>query len=182
MAALTTTLLATSVALTAAGVGTSVYGAAQRSEAEQNIAAQQMRAEGVRKQAAELDARRRTLEIVRNQQRARSLGLVRATGQNAQLGTGLQGGYGQIAGQTGTNLLGVSQNLQLGNQLFDINAQISQQRMAIASAGTVSAIGQGMSSLGGSLMTALPQIKSLSGGFNSPTYDPWAGMRVGEYG
>jgi len=40
-------------------------------------------------------------------QRARSLALSTATNQGAQFGTGLQGGYGQISGESGTNMLGI---------------------------------------------------------------------------
>jgi hypothetical protein len=55
---------------------------------------------------------------------------VAATGAGAQFGSGLQGAYGQISGQSGVNLLGIRQNLELGRNIFDINAGISQQQIA----------------------------------------------------
>jgi len=78
------------------------------------IAASEQALEGQRRVAMELDARRRNLEIVRNQQRGRSMALAAATAQGARRGSGLQGGYAQISGQTGVNMLGVNQNLQIG--------------------------------------------------------------------
>lgn len=112
--------------------------AAQQSEAaalqsqqiNREIVGYERQAEAQRRQAMEMDARRRQTEIIRNQQRARSLGLAAATSQGASRGTGLQGGYGQISGQTGTDILGVQQNLQIGRNIFDINANITNQRLA----------------------------------------------------
>jgi len=75
--------------------------------------------------AMHLDANRRELEIVRQQQRARSLALATATAQGSSRGSGLQGGYGQISGQTGVNFLGVEQNRQIGQNIFDINSLIT---------------------------------------------------------
>lgn len=93
--------------------------------AQQNIEAQN-------KQAMELDARRNQLEIIRNQQRTRALGLATAVGSGSSKGSGLQGAYGQASGQTGVNLLGVQQNLQIGENIFGQNAQISQNNIASA--------------------------------------------------
>jgi hypothetical protein len=90
-----------------------------------DIVAQQRAIEATKRQAMEVDARRQQLEIVRGQQRARSLGLTNATSQGASKGSGLQGGYGQIAGQTGVNLLGVQQGLESGRNIFNANAAIS---------------------------------------------------------
>lgn len=88
--------------------------------------------EAQRRQAMEIDARRNQLEIIRNQQRGRALALTAATAQGASRGSGLQGGYGQISGQTGVNLLGIQQNLQVGRNIFDNNAAISAQRLGMA--------------------------------------------------
>ena len=90
-----------------AGVGLQIYGTTQQQSAakkqyqlQQDIAAREAQAEAVRQRAAELDAHRRQLEIVRVQNRQRALALANATAGGAQYGSGLQGGYGQIAGQT----------------------------------------------------------------------------------
>lgn len=89
------------------------------------IVAQQKDIEATKRQAMEVDARRQQLEILRNQQRGRALGLATATAQGASKGSGLQGAYGQISGQTGVNLLGVQQNLEAGRNIFDANANIT---------------------------------------------------------
>jgi hypothetical protein len=98
----------------------------------QGIVGEQREIEATKRQAMEVDARRQQLEIVRNQQRARALGLTTATAQGASKGSGLQGGYGQISGQTGVNLLGVQQNLQAGRDIFDSNASISNYNSQMA--------------------------------------------------
>jgi hypothetical protein len=169
MAAFTTMAM---VGATAIGVGMQGYGALQGSraarrsaEADRAIAAQEQRAEAVRMQAMELDARRRKLEIVRTQQRARSLSLASATAQGAQYGSGLQGGYGQIGGMTGFNELGVNQNLYQGREMFGINSVISGLKMQKADAQGQMATAQGISSLGGSIMNSAQGLSNFAGGF-----------------
>ena len=85
--------------------------------------------ESQKRSAMELSAKPQQLEIIRNQQRARSLGLTTATAQGAAQGSGLQGAYGQISGQTGVNILGVQQNLEVGRNIFDLNRTISERRI-----------------------------------------------------
>lgn len=94
-------------------------------QAQQEIEAQ-------KRNAMELDARRNQLEIIRNQQRARALGLATATGAGSSKGSGLQGAYGQASGQTTVNLLGVQQNLEIGRNIFDQNENISANNIAMA--------------------------------------------------
>lgn len=96
-----------------------------------SVQAQQV-IEAQKRNAMELDARRNQLEIIRNQQRARAMGLTNATSAGSSKGSGLQGAYGQASGQTGVNLLGVQQNLQIGQNIFDQNANISNNNIAMA--------------------------------------------------
>jgi hypothetical protein len=103
----------------------SVAAAAGSRTINQGIVGEQRNIEATKRQAMEVDARRQQLEIIRSQQRGRALGLTTATAQGASKGSGLQGGYGQISGQTGVNLLGVQQNLQAGRDIFDSNSNIS---------------------------------------------------------
>jgi hypothetical protein len=84
--------------------------------------------------AMELDARRQQMQDVRTAQQARAMSL--ATGV-AQGGSGFVGGssarggaYGEISGQSNVNLLGVSQNLQIGETIFGLNTDISNQKIA----------------------------------------------------
>jgi len=83
--------------------------------------------------AMNLDAQRKQLEVVRQAQRARSLALATATAQGANKGgtSALGGAYGQVAGQTNTNLQGIAQNLQIGKNIFGLNAGITNQRVGL---------------------------------------------------
>lgn len=163
---LITGLVAVGVGLAGVGALTQVEAARRAEQHQKAIIEAEMRAEERRRRAMELEARRRSLEILRVQQRARSTALAVATNQGMAYGSALPGAYGQISGQSGVNMLGVSQNLQLGQQMFDINAGISQNRIGMASAQSQMMTGGALSSLGGTLISVMPQISRLSGGFN----------------
>jgi len=159
--------------------GIGAYGQSQAaqgiSQSSQNIAQLQMQQNKVQWNQAQLTSRRNSMQELRNAQQARSYAQSSATNQGAQFGSGLQGGYGQIAGQAGTNLLGINQNLKLGEQAYNINQGISTQEMNIAKyqgqasmwAG-LGSIGGGLSGLGGSLTnSATNPGGSLFGGPNA---------------
>lgn len=134
--------------------------------------------ENNRRQFMEMDARRRQLENLRNFQRARATALENATTQGASYGSGLQGGYSQIRGESEWNALGVNQQLYLGRNAFDINALLSQSKIAQAYASLTMQQGQlkveegkqqvarasGESALGGSIMQAASPFARLVGG------------------
>lgn len=128
----------------AEGAQVQVTGAQAQNQATKEIAGLEQGVEAQRFQAMELDARRQTMDAIRNNQRARALGLTSATQQGAQFGSGLQGGYGQISGQTNTNLLGIGQNLEIGRNIFGLNSQITQQKLAYAAGGDIINQGQGI--------------------------------------
>jgi hypothetical protein len=167
MPAITSILLGVGLAASAAGTAMSMEASSKAASVSQDMAQQEQGIEAQRKQAMELDARRKQLEIVRQAQRTRAMALSSATNQGAQFGSGLQGGYGQISGEAGTNMLGVQQNLQIGENIFGYNSQISQDKMSMAQAQGFGAIGQGISSLGGAAIKSLGPINSLSQGFGS---------------
>lgn len=126
---------------------------------------QQQQVEGQRRQLMELDSQRKSLENIRNVQRSRSLALTNSTSQGAQFGSGLQGGYGQISSQGNYNAEGISQNLQIGRNMFDLNAQISESKIAQANYSMDLQSAQGYSSLGKSLMGAASPFARLASGF-----------------
>lgn len=155
------------------GVGLSVIGGImQHSAAEEHNAAQtkeiglEQQVQDKRQQAMELAAKRQEAEIYRNQQKYRAMGLQAAVSQGASFGSGIQGAYGQFSGQTGVNLLGVTQNLEIGEQTFALNKQISQQKIAMANAGMDSQTASGISSLGSSVLGSSKAIGNLTSGFN----------------
>ncbi|HYT41259.1 MAG TPA: hypothetical protein VEP90_02830 [Methylomirabilota bacterium] len=125
------------------------------SKANQNVARDQQLINQQNENQMKLNANRARMEAFRNNQRARSLALNSAAGQGAQFGSGLQGGYGQISGQSGTNILGINQNLKIGEAIATYNQDISNQQMALAkyqgqasTAAGVSSLGSGAFSLG----------------------------------
>jgi hypothetical protein len=172
---------------TLAGFATSIFGGQKKTEGAQEAAAAsaeqarlEQQVEAQRMSAMELDARRRQREIIRTQQKAAALGTAAAVSQGAEGGSGLQGGLAGIMGQTGVNLLGVTQNLEIGRNIFGINAQISQQKIRAAQAGAKMAEGQGLQQLGGALVSSGPNfakvatsIPSLLSGPNTFTGQDW---------
>lgn len=175
-------LTALSIGLQAAGLFGGMSARKDQNAATQAQIQAQMELERQRKRQMELEAQRRNLEIIRNQQRARSVALSSSTNQGASGGSGLQGGYGQISGQAGTQLLATSQNLEIGRNMFNINQDISTARMAYADAGTDLANWNAIGSFGSTLFNVGPQLKSLSGGFGTssgPT--TWGGGNTNPY-
>lgn len=171
MAAITSMIMAGAAV---AGAATSIAGSMKSSSAagqqagySMDIAAQEQKQDQLRAQAMEISASRQQTEILRNNQRARALALSNATNQGASYGStsGLKGGMGQIEGQTNFNLTGLADNLTMGRQMFGLNANISQDRIGIAKAGGQLAQGQGLSSMGSSLMGAAGAAGRLGGGF-----------------
>lgn len=179
-------------ALGIGGFALSVLGNKQKADYSEQIAGVSKKMTGVemdqdkvRQQAMELSARRQQIEVLRNAQRARSLALNNATSQGAQQGSGLQGGYGQIAGATAWNSLGINQSLLAGNQMFGLNAKLSGLKMQMADWQSKQAQAQGTAALGGSLMQASGPIGNLtkglfqSGNISSPggaQLDTWGGF------
>lgn len=117
--------------INAAAAQDSVTAAQQSSAVNKNIYNDQLAIQQQKQQAMELDANRSQLENIRNAQRASSLATTNAAATGALRGSGLQGGYGQISGQSNTNALGVQQNLQIGENVFAQNADISKQSLAM---------------------------------------------------
>ncbi len=104
-----------------------------------------------KQQAMEMDYQARTKQQLRTQQRIRAASLATATAQGAQYGSALPGAYGQSSGETGVNLLALSRGLQTGEQVFELNSQISQQKINQADAQQSMQFGAGLSSFGSSV-------------------------------
>lgn len=118
----------------------------------------------------QLNARRQQLENIRNSQLARSMATNAATAQGAQFGSGLAGGIGQIGAQERWNSSGITQNLQIGENIFGLNSRISDNKMSIARLGGENAEQQAWGQLGGNLMkigTSFGGNPFLSGGNNN---------------
>lgn len=147
----------------------SIYSAFQSSSAakakynsEKQIASLEMQADQVRRQAMEMSARRQQLQTIRTAQQARAMALSTAVGQGAQFSSSAESGQAQTNAQAAYANLGVSQNLQYGEQLFNINSMIDTQKIAEADAESKLASSQGLNSLFSSAGKAIPDIMKLA--------------------
>lgn len=137
------------LALSAVGTFMQADASSHLADAQKNVLGEQQKQETIRERAMELDARRRKREVIRQGIIANSQALATATNQGAQLGSGLQGAYGQIQGQQNWTLSGIDSSLGFGKEMFASNRQMLDYRKDEASAGASAAIGAGISSIGG---------------------------------
>jgi hypothetical protein len=137
-------------------------GAQKAAQASEQIAGLEGQVNEQRRLAMQITGRRQQMEIIRQGQRASAQATAAATNQGAQFGSGLAGGLAQVAGQAGSNLLGENQQLAVGNEIFNLDAKISQQRILQAQAQGQQATGQGISSIGGVLLKAAPILAGLA--------------------
>lgn len=113
-----------SLGLTALSVGSSIFGMmGQKPHVDPGLAAMNnalsMQENDIRRQQMNLDAVRRKRDIVRNAQVASANATAVAYNQGAGQSSALSGALSGISGQAGTMTQGVTQNQELGNQLFD---------------------------------------------------------------
>jgi hypothetical protein len=149
-----------------AGIGMSAYGMQQqkKQQEQQKAAAMQMallnqQINKVYGNQAKLEYRRRSMEIFREQQRARSESLATTTAQGAagEGSSALGGAYGQIGGQVGGSLLKNSQ---------DYRSYLELQKLYNQMAIVAGMAGQSSSSMGvsfGSFAGPLQKIFSAFG-------------------
>jgi len=142
----------------AGGVFSAVTGsedASKISSIQQAMAQTEMQENATRRSAMEVQSRREQTQNIRQSQMARSMALNTATNQGAQFGSALGGAYGSISGQSNVNQLGISQNLQFGEHMFDLSDQMSGEKQALSqaqsNAATDASIGKMISGIGGSL-------------------------------
>lgn len=183
-----TLMMGAGLLMSAVGTGGSMFGASKSAQLSQQQAAYEQQIQQQKHQQMVLETQRSQMENIRNSQLARSMALNSATGQGAQFGTGLQGGYGQISGQAGTNRVNLQQNEEIGQNIFDLNSQISGVKYQQADNQASQAMWSGVSSFGGQLMagatkfgqlTASNGQQAVSGGLqrymNNPAYSNTGG-------
>jgi hypothetical protein len=158
------------LALSAIGASTSASAASESARISRDIAGRQQDQERIRERSAELDARRRRRDLIRQGIIAKSQALAVTTSQGAQGGSGLQGAYGQIQSQTNWGLAGVDQNLALAKEMFASNREIYGLRQQDASTQSTAAMGAGLSSFGAKLAGSAGSLGNIFGGssFGSP--------------
>lgn len=145
--------------IAAVGLGMSLFGgisaseqASKQAQINQQINADEVKVNQQRQQAMVLDASRRQMETFRNTQRARAAGLVAATSQGVNKGSGLAGGQAQATDQGLFNSLGISQNLQIGQNIFGLDNQISGLKSQISASQSSQMTDSAISSFGGDIM------------------------------
>lgn len=144
--------------------GASAYGTQRHlSESQQEVARLQGQEEAQRRQYMEMDFRRRSVENLRKTQQMAALSQATSTNQGAQFGSGAAAGQGNVRSEGAWNAQGLSGSVEIGRNIFDLNAQISQQRILQAQYGSALATDQGLSSLGGSLLSSIRPARELSG-------------------
>lgn len=166
------------VGLQAVGLGMQIFGAfGASSKAHEaaginiGIAGDEQQINEQKRMQMEMSARRQQMEVMRNAQRARAQGTAAAVNQGANLGSGLQGGLAQINDQGNFNLQGINNNLAIGENIFDINKDISGKKMQLANVQADQATDTALMSLGGSVVSNAGTIgnigKFAGGGFNA---------------
>lgn len=156
------------LAIAAVGVGVSVKGSIDAKNANKDIANAQMQQNALAEQQMELDAKRKQMETLRQQQRTRALGLTRAANQGAMFGSGLQGAYGQIQGEGDNNLNAIRESLGLGQQNFALSNQISGYKSNLADAQSLMQIGGSLTSLGGAVISNAGTINKFGSQYVAP--------------
>lgn len=162
------------LAIGAVGLGLSLFGGISGFGESQNasriqgeIAGQEREVNMQRQQAMMMDARRKNLEVIRQSQRDQALATSRATNQGAQFGSGLQGGLGQISGQSNYNALGIDQNLEIGQNIFGFQNRISSLKGQLSNVQSNMATDTGIANLGGTLMSSAAPASRFITGFGS---------------
>lgn len=163
-----------SLALAGIGMATSIFGgmessrhAKQAAEISSKIAGVQQQQNAQRQQQMELQAGRAQLQNIRNTQRARSMGLTTAVNQGANFGSGLAGGQAQATSQGNYNALGISQNLEIGRNLFGLDNQISGYRQQLSDIQGAQATDQGIMSIGSAISGSAKMAGQLSQGIGT---------------
>lgn len=167
------------VASAVAGTATSIYGAEQQGAAQQQMLAVQAKEQEQRKNLFEIEQQRKRVEDLRNAQQASSVSRSRAVNQGAQFGSGLLGGLAEIKGESNYNILGIEQNTQIGENLFSLDNQLTQAKIASAQAVTTQSIGSSLTSFGGSIVNSMGNIGKLTSGFGSTPSSSVSGSAFG---
>lgn len=155
--------------IAAIGLGLKLFGgmnASKDASQEAQLSGQNAGYEGQindqRAQQMELSAYRGQLQDIRNTQRARAMGINAAVNQGAQYGSGMQGGIADVENQGNFNLQGITQNLQIGRNIFGLDSKISQNNVGIANLKGNEATAQGEASLGGSILSSAGTLGTLT--------------------
>lgn len=162
------------IGLSVAGLAMSAFGGMSSANASSQMAGLSQQKFGVeqqednlRQQSMEVSSRRNQMEILRNTQRQRSMALASGQSQTGSTtSSGVMGGQAEVTSEGGLGLVGNSQALQAGNQMFGYTGQINTISSQMSGVQSQMATDQGIASMGGSLMKAGPVIGNMFKGFS----------------
>ncbi len=151
------------------GLALSAFSQYEQSQAQNKVyqsdvqtAQLEMQVNAQRQQQMHLNSQRQSIENLRNVQKTQAQGLAAATQGGAQFGSGLAGGRSQEAAQGAWTSEALSQNLQIGDQMFALDNQIDQQKINKANAESQANQSSGFGAFGGDIMKAAPMIAQLA--------------------
>lgn len=166
-------------AVSAGGAYMNYQGQRKQAAAQEQAIALQQQIEEQRQKQLNLDATRRKREIIRQSIAARAQALATVAAQNAQSGTALPSAYAGISGRSNVNLLGVEQNQEIGNSMFGLNRGLLGAYREGAAGQSMSATGQGLTSLGGMILSNATTIGRVGGtafgGYGGGGYSTYGG-------
>lgn len=157
------------IGLQVVGLGLQIFGAkggsdnaAKSAQISKSIAGNEENINEQKRTQMEMSARRMQLETMRNAQRQRAQATAAAVNQGANQGSGIQGGLAQIQDQGMFNLFGINRNLQIGENIFDQNKDISNKKMQLADVQADQAADASLMSLGGSVVSSAGTIGNIA--------------------
>lgn len=157
---------------TAIGVGMSLFGGVsamsaqkQLSQYAQQNAQDEMQIDQQKRLQMELTAKRQGVENLRKSQQAMAANHAAAVAGGAQFGSGYAGGQSAAKQQEAYNALGISQNLAIGENIFNLNQSIDQNKITMAGLQGDVATDQGISSLGSAIGSSGKQFGQIMGPF-----------------
>jgi hypothetical protein len=134
-------------ALAVIGLGASLVGGAVQAVGQRKAAKASARAEKLRETQMNLEAQREKRKTVREATIARAQALSAGVSQGAQFGTSIQGGQGAVSTAAASRQQGISQGQEIGAGIFQANRDIARAQ-------SLTALGGGISSLGGALFSS----------------------------
>lgn len=160
------TIAAIGLGIKAIGTGIGLFGDSEANKANQDLLKAQSDAENVRFQQMKNDAERKRRQDIRNGIIREHQAVSNATLQGASESTGAYGAYGQVNQETGWDVGGVNTAEHYGTQIHTANLAALQAKSELADAQEIKGIGEGISSLGGAVLSNMGSIKALT----TPSY------------
>ena len=169
-----------------AGLGVSLFGSTEASgyqkqaaQVSQNITGLEEQENQQRQLAMNISARRQSVQALRTAQQASARGEAAAANQGGLQSSGFQGGQAQATTGGAFNILGIQQNQDIGNQMFGIQGQISQQQILQSQLQSQASTYSGIASIGSALSQSAGPLGNILGNVFSFGQQPGQGQWQG---